>query len=69
VIGNILWIIFFGWELALLHLIAGALLMLTIIGIPFGVACWKMIPVSLTPLGRQIVPIPSAASDRYGLPA
>ena len=69
VIGNILWIIFFGWELALLHLIAGALLMLTIIGIPFGVACWKMIPISLTPLGRQIVPIPSAASDRYGLPA
>ena len=69
VIGNIVWIIFFGWELALVHLIGGALLMLTIIGIPFGVACWKLIPLSLTPLGREIVPIPSAASDRYGLPA
>lgn len=69
VIGNILWIIVFGWELAILHLVTGALLMITIIGIPFGVACWKMIPLSLVPLGRQIVPIHGAASDRYGLPA
>ncbi len=69
VIGNILWIVFFGWELAILHLITGALLMFTIIGIPFGGACWKMIPLSLVPLGRQIVPIHSAARDPYGLPA
>ena len=69
VIGNVVWIIFFGWELALLHLLAGALLMLTIIGIPFGVACWKMIPLSLVPLGREIVPISSVASDPYGVPA
>jgi uncharacterized membrane protein YccF (DUF307 family) len=69
VIGNVIWIILFGWELALIHLVAGLLLMVTIIGIPFGVACWKMIPLSLVPLGRQIVPIAGARNDRYGLPA
>ena len=68
VIGNVVWIIFFGWELALLHLVTGLLLMITIIGIPFGVACWKMIPLSLVPLGRQIVPISSVANDPYGMP-
>jgi uncharacterized membrane protein YccF (DUF307 family) len=69
VIGNVVWIIFFGWELALMHLVAGVLLMVTIIGIPFGVACWKMIPLSLVPLGRRIVPLSSVASDPYGIPA
>ena len=68
VIGNVVWIIFFGWELAVLHVVAGALLMVTIIGIPFGIACWKMVPLSLTPLGREIVPL-SGAHDPYGLPA
>ncbi|HWL97830.1 MAG TPA: YccF domain-containing protein [Nocardioidaceae bacterium] len=69
VIGNVVWIIFFGWELALLHLLAGVLLMITIIGIPFGIACWKLIPLSLVPLGREIVPISDAGSDPYGIPA
>ena len=55
-IGNILWIIFLGWELALGHLITGVLLCLTIIGIPLGLANFKIIPVSLVPLGVQIVP-------------
>ena len=55
-IGNILWIIFLGWELALGHLIAGALLCLTIIGIPLGLANFKIIPISLVPLGVRIVP-------------
>jgi uncharacterized membrane protein YccF (DUF307 family) len=68
-IGNIVWIIFFGWELALVHLVTGLLLMITIIGIPFGIACWKMIPLSLVPLGREIVPIDSVSHDPYGLPS
>jgi uncharacterized membrane protein YccF (DUF307 family) len=55
-IGNILWIIFLGWELALAHLVTGALLCLTIIGIPLGLANFKIIPVSLVPLGVRIVP-------------
>ena len=54
-IGNILWVIFLGWELALGHLITGVLLCLTIIGIPLGLANFKIIPVSLVPLGVRIV--------------
>ena len=53
-IGNILWIIFLGWELALAHLITGVLLCLTIIGIPLGLANFKIIPISLVPLGVRI---------------
>jgi uncharacterized membrane protein YccF (DUF307 family) len=55
-VGNIIWIILFGWWLALGHLITGALLCLTIIGIPLGVANFKIIPISLMPLGVRIVP-------------
>ena len=55
-IGNIIWIILFGWELALGHLIAGILLCITIIGIPLGLASFKIIPVSFMPLGVRIVP-------------
>ena len=55
-IGNILWIILLGWELALAHLITGVLLCITIIGIPLGLGNFKLIPVSLTPLGREIIP-------------
>ena len=61
-IGNVLWIILFGWELALAHIITGIGLCLTIIGIPLGLANFKLIPVSLTPLGRQIVP---TSSDQF----
>ncbi len=55
-IGNVLWIILFGWGLALGHLIAGIALCLTIIGIPLGIASFKIIPITLAPLGVQIVP-------------
>ena len=55
-IGNVLWIILFGWWLALGHLIAGVALCLTIIGIPLGIASFKIIPITLAPLGVQIVP-------------
>jgi uncharacterized membrane protein YccF (DUF307 family) len=55
-IGNIIWIILLGWELALGHLIAGIALCITIIGIPLGLANFKLIPISLLPLGVQIVP-------------
>lgn len=56
IIGNIIWIILFGWELALAHLVTGIALCLTIIGIPLGLANLKLIPVSLVPLGTEIVP-------------
>jgi uncharacterized membrane protein YccF (DUF307 family) len=55
-IGNIIWIVLLGWELALGHLISGITLCLTIIGIPLGLANFKLIPISLLPLGIEIVP-------------
>ena len=60
VVGNVIWFVLFGWWLALGHLIAGALLCLTIIGIPLGLANFKLIPVSLFPLGRRIVSVEEA---------
>ncbi|RJQ87021.1 YccF domain-containing protein [Amycolatopsis panacis] len=56
-LGNIIWLVFAGWWLTLVHLVTGALLCLTIIGIPLGVANFKLIPVSLMPLGKEIVDI------------
>jgi uncharacterized membrane protein YccF (DUF307 family) len=56
-IGNVLWFLLCGWWLALGHLITGVLLCITIIGIPLGIANFKLIPVSLLPLGREIVDV------------
>ena len=55
-IGNIIWVILFGWWLAIGHLVTGILLCLTIIGIPLGLANFKIIPITLVPLGFRIVP-------------
>ena len=54
-LGNIVWIILAGWWLALVHLVTGLLLCITIIGIPLGIANFKMVPISLLPLGKEIV--------------
>ena len=62
IIGNIIWIIVFGWWLAIGHLLTGIALCLTIIGIPLGLANFKMIPISLLPLGVRIVPADQANS-------
>ncbi|TWP50058.1 YccF domain-containing protein [Lentzea tibetensis] len=56
-LGNIIWIIFAGWWLALSHIVTGVALCVTIIGIPLGVANFKLVPVSLVPLGKQIVEV------------
>ncbi|EHR52941.1 putative membrane protein [Saccharomonospora marina XMU15] len=58
VLGNIIWIVVAGFWLALIHVVTGVLLCLTIIGIPLGIGNFKLIPVSLLPLGRRIVPVP-----------
>ena len=55
-IGNLIWILVAGWWLALGHLTTGIALCLTVVGIPLGVANFKLIPVSLVPLGKTIVP-------------
>jgi len=54
-IGNVIWIVLIGWWLAIGHLTSGILLCLTIIGIPLGLANFKLIPISLLPLGVEIV--------------
>ena len=59
-IGNILWLLLCGWWLALGHLITGVAQCLTIIGIPLGLANFKLIPISLLPLGREIVSVDQA---------
>jgi uncharacterized membrane protein YccF (DUF307 family) len=55
-VGNIIWLIFAGIWLAIGHVITGIALCVTIIGIPLGLANFKLIPISLMPLGREIVP-------------
>ena len=57
--GNVIWLLLCGWWLALAHLVTGVALCVTIIGIPLGLANFKMIPISLFPLGKQIVPVDS----------
>jgi uncharacterized membrane protein YccF (DUF307 family) len=61
-IGNVIWLILCGWWLALGHVITGVLQCLTIIGIPLGLANFKLIPISLLPLGRDIVSVEEARS-------
>ncbi|WP_067823153.1 YccF domain-containing protein [Actinomadura kijaniata] len=55
-VGNVIWFLVAGIWLAIGHLLTGLALCVTIIGIPLGIANFKLIPVSLTPLGREIVP-------------
>ncbi|BDH55709.1 YccF domain-containing protein [Tsukamurella sp. PLM1] len=57
-LGNIIWILVAGVWLAIGHITTGIALCLTIIGIPLGIANFKMIRVSLLPLGAEIVPTP-----------
>ncbi|WP_315094989.1 YccF domain-containing protein [uncultured Cellulomonas sp.] len=56
VIGNVIWLVVAGWWLALTHILTGIAEALTIVGIPLALANWKMVPISLFPLGKQIVP-------------
>ncbi|MFI9010404.1 YccF domain-containing protein [Actinosynnema sp. NPDC053489] len=57
-LGNVVWIVVAGIWLAIGHVVTGVLLCVTIIGIPLGVANFKLVPVSLMPLGKEIVPAP-----------
>jgi uncharacterized membrane protein YccF (DUF307 family) len=72
-IGNVIWFVLCGWWLAIGHLITGVLLCLTILGIPLGLANFKLIPISLMPLGREIVSVDDLhaieAADHVTIPA
>jgi uncharacterized membrane protein YccF (DUF307 family) len=65
-VGNIIWLLLSGLWLAIGHIIAGILLCITIIGIPFGVASFKLAGLAVAPLGREIVSADEAR--RRGVP-
>jgi uncharacterized membrane protein YccF (DUF307 family) len=65
-IGNVIWLVLCGWWLALGHIVTGVALCITLIGIPLGLANFKLVPVSLLPLGRDVVTIEEA--QRLGAP-
>jgi uncharacterized membrane protein YccF (DUF307 family) len=52
---NLIWLIFFGWEIALAHLVHGVILAVTIIGLPFAKQHFKLIPLALFPFGRDFI--------------
>ena len=54
-IGNIIWLLFAGIWLALANVIYGIVCCLTVIGIPFGLQCFKLAGASLVPIGKQVV--------------
>ena len=71
VVFNVLWLILFGWPIFLAHLVAGALLCVTIIGIPFGVQAFKLSILALWPFGRFVAPIdalPPGMTANYTVP-
>ena len=56
-IGNVIWMLLCGIWLAIGHLVSAVAMALTIIGLPLALANLKLIPVSLVPLGKEIVPV------------
>lgn len=56
-IGNVLWFILCGFWMAVTHLVTGVVLCLTIIGIPLGLGNFKLIPIAVAPLGKEIIDI------------
>lgn len=54
-LANVIWLVFAGIWITIGHLVAGVGFCVSIIGIPLGLAHFKMVPISLMPLGKQIV--------------
>ena len=59
-LGNLIWLLFAGWWLALGHLITAAVLAITIIGLPFACAHLKLAGLALWPIGKEIVSLEEA---------
>lgn len=64
-VGNVLWIVLCGFWLAIGHLTTAVAMAATIVGIPLALANLKLIPVSLVPLGKQIVPVGSSTRSDW----
>ena len=62
-IGNVVWFVVAGWWLALLHVLFGFLLAITVIGIPFTVAHFKLAGLALAPYGKDVIEARYAHGD------
>ena len=58
-IGNILWLLIAGWSMCIAYLVAGLLLAVTIIGIPFAIASWRLAFFVIWPFGRTAIHDPN----------
>jgi uncharacterized membrane protein YccF (DUF307 family) len=65
-LGNVLWVVLFGWWLALGHITTAIAQAATIVGIPLALGNLKLIPVSLFPLGKRIVPVEGNRYSAFG---
>ena len=54
-LANLIWVLLFGWELAVGYLFLGLLWCVTIVGIPVGQQCFKLARLSFTPFGAEVV--------------
>lgn len=54
-LGNVLWVVLAGWWLALVHIVTGLALFITIIGIPMAIANFKMVGLAFAPFGTEVV--------------
>lgn len=63
-VGNIIWLVLFGWWLALGHLVSAVADFITIIGIPFAIQHVKLAMISLWPIGVRIIPSDGAVTGR-----
>lgn len=61
---NLIWFVLFGWWLCIMHIFAGIAQCITIIGIPVGVANFKIAAIALWPVGRRVVPVEVARAAR-----
>ncbi|WP_026549500.1 YccF domain-containing protein [Arthrobacter sp. Br18] len=64
-LGNVIWVVVAGIWIAIGHVVTAIPMFISIIGIPLGIANLKLIPVSLMPLGKEIVPSSSARMAYY----
>jgi uncharacterized membrane protein YccF (DUF307 family) len=64
-LGNLIWLVFFGWWIALAHVVTAVGLGITIIGLPFAWAHLKLARLALWPIGRIVVSVDEARELRY----
>jgi uncharacterized membrane protein YccF (DUF307 family) len=63
-IGNVIWFVFAGWWLAIGHILSGIACALTIIGLPLALAHFKLVRISLAPIGLTVISAEEAARLR-----